>query len=195
MTVVTSGSATVAPACWDGVDWPLVGGNLLWDGSPRVRGRPGLHDLSRKICTSMGMFLSMGAGFGKIKGISTMSGQSVPQDGRWTRPGPAPRGTGEPRPTSDWTGERLSAVLSGDQGLMVPDLESRDRMGAIKELVDRMHLEGSVIDSLAFLQSVMDREDVESTVVGAGVAFPPPPEAVTGRRSRRSSSRRPARRS
>lgn len=101
-----------------------------------------------------------------------MSGHDGPQDGGWTGWGPNLHGTGEPRPASGWAGDHLPAVLPGDPGLMVPELESRDRMGAIKELVDRMHLEGCVSDSLAFLQSVMDREDVESTVVGAGVAFP-----------------------
>ena len=56
--------------------------------------------------------------------------------------------------------------------LMVPELKSEDRMGAIKELVDRMHQAGWVEDSLSFLQSVLVREDLESTVVTEGVAFP-----------------------
>jgi hypothetical protein len=55
---------------------------------------------------------------------------------------------------------------------MVPDLQSPDRMGAIKEMVDRLHRAGCVTDSLAFLQSVLDREDLESTVLEKGVAFP-----------------------
>ena len=45
-------------------------------------------------------------------------------------------------------------------------------MGAIKELVDRMHGAGRVDDSLSFLQAVLEREDVQSTVVDSGVAFP-----------------------
>ena len=63
-------------------------------------------------------------------------------------------------------------AISLDPGLMVEDLYSGDRMGAIKELVDRLHATGYVADSLGFLQSVLDREDLESTVLGPGVAFP-----------------------
>jgi mannitol/fructose-specific phosphotransferase system IIA component (Ntr-type) len=59
-----------------------------------------------------------------------------------------------------------------DRQLMVPDLKSGDHIGAIKELVDRMHVAGWVDDSLSFLQSVLVREDFESTVVTKGVAFP-----------------------
>ena len=59
-----------------------------------------------------------------------------------------------------------------DPALMVPGLHSHDRMGAIKELVDRFHRAGWVTDSLSFLQSVLDQEDLESTVIGKGVAFP-----------------------
>lgn len=59
-----------------------------------------------------------------------------------------------------------------DSALMVPNLRSQGRMGAIKELVDRMHSTGCVVDSLNFLQSVLDRENLESTVAGPGIAFP-----------------------
>jgi mannitol/fructose-specific phosphotransferase system IIA component (Ntr-type) len=59
-----------------------------------------------------------------------------------------------------------------DPQLMVPNLQSSDRIGVIKELVDRMHQAGWVDDSLSFLQSVLVREDIESTVVSEGVAFP-----------------------
>ena len=59
-----------------------------------------------------------------------------------------------------------------DTTLMVPELQATDRMGAIKELVDRFYQTGGVSDSLRFLQSVLDREDLESTVVDRGVAFP-----------------------
>ena len=68
--------------------------------------------------------------------------------------------------------DRASSVLPLDRSLMVPALQSQDRMGAIKELVDCMHRAGCVTDSLSFLQSVLDREDLESTVLGTGVAFP-----------------------
>ena len=59
-----------------------------------------------------------------------------------------------------------------DPEMMVPSLVSEDRMGAIKELVDRLHVADRVDDSLSFLQAVLGREDLQSTVVGAGVAFP-----------------------
>ena len=63
-------------------------------------------------------------------------------------------------------------VVDFHPGTMVENLEPRDRMGAIKALVNRLHGAGYVNDSLRFLQSVLDREDLESTVVGNGVAFP-----------------------
>ena len=59
-----------------------------------------------------------------------------------------------------------------DLNLMVPKIQSLDRMGAIKELVDRLHNTGFVTGSLPFLQSVLDREHLESTVMGDGIAFP-----------------------
>ena len=66
--------------------------------------------------------------------------------------------------------DRLSAWV--DPQLMVPSLASPDRMGAIKELVDRMHRADWVDDSLSFLQAVVEREDLQSTVFDSGVAFP-----------------------
>lgn len=59
-----------------------------------------------------------------------------------------------------------------DVSLLVPDLQSKDRMGAIKELVDRLYGSRKVTDSLKFLQTVLDREDQVSTVLGRGVALP-----------------------
>jgi mannitol/fructose-specific phosphotransferase system IIA component (Ntr-type) len=59
-----------------------------------------------------------------------------------------------------------------DLNLMVPKIQSLDRMGAIKELVDRLHSTGFVTGSLPFLQSVLDREHLESTVMADGIAFP-----------------------
>lgn len=76
-------------------------------------------------------------------------------------------GNGEQRDVSG-----MSSVVRFDPALMVPGLRSQDRMGAIKEMVDRLHRTGCVTDSLAFLQSVLDREDLESTVLGKGIAFP-----------------------
>ncbi len=66
----------------------------------------------------------------------------------------------------------LSGVVGFHPATMVECLQPRDRMGAIKALVNRLHGAGYVTDSLRFLQSVLDREDLESTVVGNGIAFP-----------------------
>ena len=46
------------------------------------------------------------------------------------------------------------------QALMDRLPDPPDRMGAIKEMVDRLHRTGCVTDSLAFLQSVLDRESM-----------------------------------
>jgi mannitol/fructose-specific phosphotransferase system IIA component (Ntr-type) len=70
----------------------------------------------------------------------------------------------------DVQGTESGVLLEPD--LMISELKSCDRMGAIKELVDRLHSSECVTDSLGFLQSVLDREDLESTVLGSGVAFP-----------------------
>lgn len=66
----------------------------------------------------------------------------------------------------------LGSLFRIDANLMIPQLRSQDRMGAIKELVDRFYQLGHVTDSLRFLQAVLDREDLESTVLGKGVALP-----------------------
>jgi len=66
----------------------------------------------------------------------------------------------------------LGTLFRIDASLMIPQLRSQDRMGAIKELVDRLYQSGHVTDSLRFLQAVLDREDLESTVLGKGVALP-----------------------
>lgn len=66
----------------------------------------------------------------------------------------------------------LNTPFRIETSLMIPQLRSQDRMGAIKELVDRLYQSEHVTDSLRFLQAVLDREDLESTVLGKGVALP-----------------------
>ena len=73
--------------------------------------------------------------------------------------------------SSEWETD-LSGVVGFHPATMVASLAPHDRMGAIKALVDRLHASGYVTDSLRFLQSVLDREDLESTAVGNGIAFP-----------------------
>ena len=68
----------------------------------------------------------------------------------------------------------LTLELTGlvDPQLMVPDLEADSKLGAIKLLVDRLHQRGVVDDSLSFLQSVLERENLMSTVLDGEVALP-----------------------
>ena len=59
-----------------------------------------------------------------------------------------------------------------DKVVLVPRLRADTKIGAIKELVDRLHHEGAVSDSLRFLQAVLERDDLQSTVIGEGIALP-----------------------
>jgi mannitol/fructose-specific phosphotransferase system IIA component (Ntr-type) len=65
--------------------------------------------------------------------------------------------------------EGLEPLLDAD--LMVPDLKADNKIAAIKELINRLYLKGVVKDSLSFLQAVLGRENIESTIVGE-VAIP-----------------------
>ena len=64
----------------------------------------------------------------------------------------------------------LADLISED--LLIPQLEADSKIGTIKELVDRLHLGGVVTDSLSFLQSVLERENLQSTILGGDVALP-----------------------
>ena len=68
----------------------------------------------------------------------------------------------------------LTLELTGlvDPQLMIPDLEADSKLGAIKLLVDRLHQREVVGDSLSFLQSVLERENLMSTVLDGEVALP-----------------------
>jgi fructose PTS system EIIBC or EIIC component len=68
-------------------------------------------------------------------------------------------------------GRGLLASLA-DPDLLVPGLESSSKIGAIKELVNRLHVRGTVNDSLSFLQAALERETLESTIMGGNVALP-----------------------
>ena len=56
--------------------------------------------------------------------------------------------------------------------LLVPHLKSNTKIGAIKELVDLLCQAGYVQDGLLFLQSVLTRENLESTIIGPNIALP-----------------------
>ena len=56
---------------------------------------------------------------------------------------------------------------------MVPHLSADSKIAAIKELVDRLGEQGLIDDGLDFLQAVLERETLQSTVIGDGlVALP-----------------------
>ena len=58
------------------------------------------------------------------------------------------------------------------EDLLIPQLEANSKIGGIKELVDRLNRGGIVTDSLSFLQSVLERENLQSTILGGDVALP-----------------------
>jgi mannitol/fructose-specific phosphotransferase system IIA component (Ntr-type) len=71
----------------------------------------------------------------------------------------------------DVLGELASVVQHPE--LMVPEIKADSKIPAIKELVDRLHEQGVIEDNLSFLQSVLERETLQSTVIGDGdVALP-----------------------
>ena len=59
-----------------------------------------------------------------------------------------------------------------NEDLLIPQLEADSKIGAIKELIDRLYRGGIVTDSLSFLQSVLERETLQSTILGGNVALP-----------------------
>ena len=59
-----------------------------------------------------------------------------------------------------------------DPELLIPDLSADSKIGAIKKLVDRLHTRGIVADSLSFLQSVLERENLQSTILSSDIALP-----------------------
>lgn len=56
--------------------------------------------------------------------------------------------------------------------LMVVDLQATDRVGAISDLACAMEKGGFIKNSESLISSAMDRENVMSTAMGEGLAFP-----------------------
>ena len=56
--------------------------------------------------------------------------------------------------------------------LMLPDISSNSKIGAIKLLIDRLHKCGFINDKLNFLQAVLARETLQSTILTNLVALP-----------------------
>jgi fructose PTS system EIIBC or EIIC component len=61
---------------------------------------------------------------------------------------------------------------AGAPDLVVSSLAGTTKIAAIKELVDGLHRRGVVLDSLGFLQSVLARETLQSTIAADGIAMP-----------------------
>lgn len=59
-----------------------------------------------------------------------------------------------------------------DVDLLLPKLTSTSKIGAIKELIDLLHDRQVVTDRLSFLQAVLEREQLQSTVLNDEVALP-----------------------
>ena len=65
------------------------------------------------------------------------------------------------------------ADIVSHPALMVPDLAADSKIAAIKELADRLRGQEVVEDSLAFMQAVLERENLSSTVLAEGrIALP-----------------------
>lgn len=66
--------------------------------------------------------------------------------------------------------ERISELLITD--LINLNLAAEDKEGALREMADMVHKAGKVSDRDAFLESLMKRENLESTGIGKGLAIP-----------------------
>ena len=64
----------------------------------------------------------------------------------------------------------LAQVLNEE--LLIPRLAASSKIGTINALVDALHRDGIVTDRLSFLQSVLERENLQSTILGGDVALP-----------------------
>lgn len=59
-----------------------------------------------------------------------------------------------------------------DPDCIIPRLSADTKIAAVKELLDRLYDAGIVQDSLGFLQALLERENLQSTIVGPGIAMP-----------------------
>ncbi|MGB1892589.1 MAG: PTS sugar transporter subunit IIA [Candidatus Latescibacterota bacterium] len=59
-----------------------------------------------------------------------------------------------------------------DIDLLLPRLTATSKIGAIKELTDLLHERHVITDRLGFLQAVLEREQLQSTVLNNEVALP-----------------------
>jgi mannitol/fructose-specific phosphotransferase system IIA component (Ntr-type) len=54
----------------------------------------------------------------------------------------------------------------------IPDLAEKDREGALRRIVQRVAERGFVKDQAAILERLLERERIQSTAVGNGIAIP-----------------------
>ncbi len=66
--------------------------------------------------------------------------------------------------------DELTGLLHPD--LLIAGLDVEGKIEAIKCLIDRLHDQGVIDDSLAFLQAVLERENLQSTVLDGVIALP-----------------------
>ena len=64
----------------------------------------------------------------------------------------------------------LPTLLHPD--LLIAGLDVSGKIEAVKQLIDRLHEQGVIGDSLAFLQAVLERENLQSTVLDGVIALP-----------------------
>ena len=55
--------------------------------------------------------------------------------------------------------------------LMIPDLQAESKIGAIKELIDRLQMQSVIEDGLSFLHGIVNRENLQSTILGDDFAL------------------------
>jgi magnesium-transporting ATPase (P-type) len=65
---------------------------------------------------------------------------------------------------------KLSDLL--DKKVIITNLRAKDKRGALGEMVGALYKAGRIKDAPAILKSLMDREAIESTAFGQGLAFP-----------------------
>lgn len=65
---------------------------------------------------------------------------------------------------------KITDFLSAD--CIIPELQSRDKQTALKELADKFAAAHSALDSARVLKVLLDREEISTTAIGEGVAIP-----------------------
>ena len=64
----------------------------------------------------------------------------------------------------------LSNLMRED--LIIVDLHSREKMAAIREMIDRLKQAGEIASGIDFLNVIAEREQLKTTGIGEGIAIP-----------------------